>query len=167
MTTSNETETSRRAAVYRLYDAGGALLYIGSAYDPDERCKKHEKKPWWPKVASRTEEWFDHRLTAYKEELAAIAVEKSKYNVMGTPSYRTPQTEAIRRRTELAPLRQRLLTESDQLTLSTYSERRAAGESVSEARRAGALAAIAFLEETGLFKDAVKRRRERLELHGR
>ncbi|MGY5033279.1 GIY-YIG nuclease family protein [Streptomyces sp. 900116325] len=51
-----ETQPSRRAAVYRLYDAADALLYVGSAYDPEERCKAHHDKPWWPKVTRRAEQ---------------------------------------------------------------------------------------------------------------
>ncbi|MET8905759.1 hypothetical protein [Streptomyces sp. Tu 4128] len=36
----------RRAAVYRLYDTDGVLLYIGSVYDPEERCEARRTKPW-------------------------------------------------------------------------------------------------------------------------
>jgi hypothetical protein len=37
----------RPAAVSRLYDEAGALLYVGSSFDPEERCKGHREKPWW------------------------------------------------------------------------------------------------------------------------
>jgi len=167
---AQESNRNRRwrepAAVYRLYDADGVLLYIGSAYEPDVRCKEHEKQPWWPDVARRTEEWHPNRGTAYVQELKAIAAEGSKYNLMGTPGYRTPDTPAIRRRKELASERQRLITESDRIAYETCRAQREAGASHEEARRAGGLASIEFLADTGLFVDAVKRRRERLELHG-
>lgn len=161
VTVAND-EAPRRAAVYRLYDAAGVLLYIGSAYDPDHRCKEHRKRSWWPEVASRTEEWFDHRGTAYREELKAIGVEKSKYNQMGTPSYRTPDTEAVRRRKELGPLRQRLLEESWGVARAAREAARAEGASPADVERAGKLAEIEFLEDTGLFAGAVKERRRRL-----
>lgn len=155
-------ETPRRAAVYRLWDAEGNLLYIGSAYDPEHRCKSHRKKSWWPEVDHRTEEWFDHRGTAYREELKAIGVEKSKYNQMGTPSYRTPDTEAVRRRKELGPLRQRLLEESWTVAQAARDAARSDGASWEDVERAGKLAEIEFLEDTGLFAGAVKERRRRL-----
>jgi hypothetical protein len=148
--------------VYRLYAADGTLLYIGSAYDPDGRCAEHRRKPWWPEVTRRTEEWFGHRNKAYREELKAIGVENPRYNRMGTPSYRTPDTAAVRQRKELGPLRQRLLEESWQVAEAAESAARAEGAPRDSATRAGKLAEIEFLEATGLFAGAVKRRRERL-----
>jgi hypothetical protein len=156
------SNATRQAAVYRLWDAEDNLLYIGSAYDPEQRCKEHRKKSWWPEVARRTEEWFGHRGTAYREELKAIGVEKSKYNQMGTPSYRTPDTEAVRQRRELGPLRQRLLEESWRVARAAERAASAEGALPESAARAGKLAEIEFLEATGLFAGAVKRRRERL-----
>lgn len=160
MTVPNEKR--RRAAVYRLYDPEGVLLYIGSAYDPEERCREHCKKPWWPEVASRAEEWFDSRGAAYVEEMKAVGIEKSKYNRMGTPSYRTPETDAVRRRRELAPLRQRLIEESTDVEWAARKAARDGGATWDESYRAGKLAGIEFLEATGLFAGAVKERRRRL-----
>ncbi|MFF3151843.1 hypothetical protein [Streptomyces sp. NPDC057910] len=163
MTLPNEPDAApRRAAVYRLYDGEGVLLYIGSAYDPDHRCKGHRKQSWWPKVASRTEEWFEHRGAAYHEELSAIASEGSKHNAMGAPSYRTPDTEAVRERKRLAPVRQRLLDESWSVDVAARKASAAQGRSAAEAERAGMLAAIEFLAATGLFTASVKERRRRL-----
>lgn len=68
-----ETQPSRRAAVYRLFAADGALLYIGSAFDPEERCKAHAGTPWWSTVTRRTEEWHPTRGRAYSAEMGAIA----------------------------------------------------------------------------------------------
>ncbi|MGW7435686.1 hypothetical protein [Streptomyces sp. NPDC054849] len=166
----SETNRERRwrepAAVYRLWDEAGQLLYIGSAYEPEHRCKRHHTKPWWGEVARRTEEWFPNRGTAYVAEMKAIAAERAKYNEMGTPGYRVPQTEGIRRRQELAPLRQKLISEADTLAYTTASAARQRGVPTAEASKMGALAAIEFMEATGLFTDAVKRRRRRLEIHG-
>lgn len=154
------------AFVYRLYDANGTLLYIGSAYDADQRCKEHAKQPWWPEVARRTEQQFPNRGHAYTEELKAIAVEGSKYNVMGTREYETPKTEAILRRNALSGVRQQLLTAASGAGLDIYYAAREAGYPYVEAKRAGTLAEIEFLDRTGLFVASVKRRRKQFELHG-
>lgn len=154
------------AAVYRLWDAEGNLLYIGSAFDSDQRCKEHQKKPWWPEVARRTEEWHSGRGTAYAEELKAIRVERSKYNEMGTRGYRAPQTDAIQRRNELASLRQELVTQAGQVSLDLCRAAEEAGFPHDEAGRLGKRAEIEFLEWTGLFAQAVKWRRKMVEIHG-
>lgn len=154
------------AAVYRLWDAEGNLLYIGSSYDPDRRCKSHRAKPWWSEVARRTEEWHPSRGAAYVEELKAIAVEGSKYNEMGTPGYVAPQTEKLKQRNALARVRALLVREASTIRLEISDAAREAGFPHSEARRLGALAEIEFLDRTGIFVDSVKRRRMMLALHG-
>lgn len=154
------------AAVYRLWDTDGNLLYIGSAYDPDHRCKSHQKKPWWPEVASRTEEWHSNRGTAYVEELKAIAVEQSKYNEMGTPGYVVPQTEKLKQRNALARPRSLLLRQADELRRDISSAATEAGYPYRQAQRLATLAVIEFLDRTGIFVDSVKRRRKMLEMHG-
>lgn len=156
--TPQEAKEPRPAAVYRLYDTDGTLLYIGSAYDPEERCKEHRGQPWWPRVARRTEEWFGHRNSAYAAEMKAIAAEKPLHNAMG-PGYAQRVTDATRQRNELASLRQKLLREAGQIGLQVSDALRKQGVSYPEARRAGEEATIGFLEETGLFAGAVKRRR--------
>ncbi|MFI8119116.1 hypothetical protein ACIF8Q_07370 [Streptomyces albidoflavus] len=154
----------RPAAVYRLFAADGTLLYIGSSYDPDHRCKSHRRKPWWPEVHHRTEEWHPRRGAAYRAEMEAIAKERAKYNEMGSPSYRTPDTPAVRSRKLLASARQRLLEESWAVSESARKAHLAEGASGDEAERVGQLAAIDFLDATGLFAGSVKERRRRLGL---
>lgn len=154
------------AAVYRLWDADGNLLYIGSAYDPEERCKEHRKKPWWREVARRTEDWQTSRAAAYIEEMKAIAVERSKYNAMGTPGYATPQTEAVRQRNALASLRGKLISEGRGVSNDVRTAAREAGYSSEEAHRLAKEAEIQFLEHTGLFAASVKWRRQMIALHG-
>ena len=153
---------STPAAVYRLWDAAGCLLYIGSAYDPEHRCTFHHTKPWWPEVARRTEEWHESRGAAYQAEMDAIGVEASRYNVMGTPTYVTPDTPAIRRRQELASVRSKLMRQAEDLRRVTVGELQAAGASYVETEEAGALAMIEFMEPTGLFTASIKERRKRL-----
>lgn len=75
-----------RTALYRFYDKGGALLYVGITANLDERFAHHERfKPWWPQVAKKRVEWFDSRPPALVAELAAIKAERPLYNVIGTP----------------------------------------------------------------------------------
>lgn len=39
-------------ALYRFYDAAGALLYVGITIDPGSRWRSHaHDKPWWQQVA--------------------------------------------------------------------------------------------------------------------
>lgn len=162
MSVAEESARGRRAAVYRLYDADGSLLYIGSAYDPEKRCKKHRKQPWWPQVVRRADEWFEHRNFAYEAETKAIATEHPKHNVAGTPGY-TPDSNAIRRRNKLNPLRQKLVRQANQAGFKVYDTLRKQGVGYADARMAGDEAIIDFLEKTGLFTDAVKRRRAALD----
>ncbi|MFF8572704.1 hypothetical protein ACF07F_35210 [Streptomyces sp. NPDC015237] len=152
----------RRAAVYRLYDTDGVLLYIGSVYDPEERCNAHRTKPWWPHVARCTEEWFERRGIACREELKVVAVEGAMYNAMGAPGYRTPDTDAVRRRKELAPLQQKPVGESWDVSEAARKAAADRGVPWGAAVKAGEVAAIEFLEDTGLFAGAVKERRKRI-----
>lgn len=98
---NEEQQARRRAAVYRLFAADGTLLYIGSAFDPDHRCKSHQKQSWWPEAVRRTDEWHPDRWAAYAEEAKAIVMEKPKLNVMGTQAYR----DECRRRAKEDPVR--------------------------------------------------------------
>lgn len=77
---------SERTAVYRLYDADKALLYIGMSDDPDRRFAEHEAdKSWWPLVADRAIEWHDSRKAASVAEFAAIRSERTVHNKHGSP----------------------------------------------------------------------------------
>lgn len=77
---------SERTALYRLYDAGGVLLYIGISYRPEVRFEQHaEQKQWWPQVARRDIQWFDDRPTAAVAEAAAIRIEDPEHNGTYSP----------------------------------------------------------------------------------
>jgi hypothetical protein len=84
---ANCTADERRAAVYRLWAEDGALLYVGSSYDPEARCKQHRSSPWWPRVARRTDEWHGTRAEAFAAEYTAIWREDPEANVWGTRAY--------------------------------------------------------------------------------
>jgi predicted GIY-YIG superfamily endonuclease len=68
------------AAVYRLFDEHGALLYIGASYDPDARIACHRRKPWGSQIAAHKIAWYDSRPAAFRAEEAAIKDEDPLYN---------------------------------------------------------------------------------------
>ncbi len=73
-----------RTALYRFFDADGALLYVGITHDIEQRWAAHERdKPWWPQVAERPVEWFESRRLALQAELKAIREEAPVHNVTG------------------------------------------------------------------------------------
>jgi len=72
------------AAVYRFYDAMGALLYIGSTVNPSQRWSSHKgTKDWWPAVAMYTLTWWPTADEAYAEEYKAIRGEQPQHNQLG------------------------------------------------------------------------------------
>lgn len=148
MTLNKTLEPSRRAAVYRLYDAEGTLLYIGSAYDPDEREAVHRHTVWGQLIACRSDKWHDSRELAYAAETEAIRAEAPRHNVIGTPNHTGPQERGHAMR-EAAAARWRAVRQS-----------RSSGASREEARREGARAEIEFLEATGMFRRYVANMRK-------
>jgi predicted GIY-YIG superfamily endonuclease len=70
--------------VYRLFDAAGALLYVGCTHDPKKRLRSHARKqPWWPEVA-RVDHSHPMPLGAARRlESIAINAENPRYNVAG------------------------------------------------------------------------------------
>ena len=69
-------------AVYRLFDAEGALIYVGITDSPGARWRNHSVRDWWPRVASYTLTWHDHRADAEAEEAHAITHELPAENLM-------------------------------------------------------------------------------------
>ena len=71
-----------RTALYRCFDATGALVYIGVSDKPEDRLKQHAaNSPWHRYVAVTAEEWCDSRDDAFVKERQAIAAEKPLFNV--------------------------------------------------------------------------------------
>ncbi|MBP2581890.1 hypothetical protein J3A78_002368 [Streptomyces sp. PvR006] len=71
-----------KTALYRLFDADGALLYVGIANNPRTRWSSHAgEKRWWGDVSRKTLEWFATREEAESAEVAAIVGERPRYNV--------------------------------------------------------------------------------------
>lgn len=78
------TLTDMPTALYRFYDAGGQLLYVGITCRTAVRFRDHQKTAeWWPRQRSVTVAWRPDRDTAAAEELVAIREEKPLYNLAG------------------------------------------------------------------------------------
>ncbi|GLP64251.1 hypothetical protein TUSST3_08710 [Streptomyces sp. TUS-ST3] len=71
-----------RTALYRLYDGGGVLLYVGITNMPNVRFDAHTMKPWWSQVAHKDVTWFDNRQQASQAEVLAIRNEHPVHNSM-------------------------------------------------------------------------------------
>lgn len=71
----------RLTTVYRLYDAKGRLLYVGTSVEPQERWEQHSReKLWWSSVARATVDWFSSRTEALAAEREAIRSEYPLHN---------------------------------------------------------------------------------------
>jgi hypothetical protein len=77
---------SERTAVYRLYGAGGELLYVGISKSFGARWEQHAyMQPWWPEVQRQTVEWHPDRQRALTAEEAAIRSEGPRHNILHNP----------------------------------------------------------------------------------
>lgn len=79
-----------RTSLYRLYDGGDNLLYVGIATDPEKRVKVHRwdtTKKWRHEIARHTAEWFDTRIEAEQAEVTAIRAERPLYNRRHHPAH--------------------------------------------------------------------------------
>ncbi|WP_145503177.1 GntR family transcriptional regulator [Streptomyces sp. CFMR 7] len=75
----------QRTALYRLYGADDALLYIGISNDPDFRWKAHlysDSKNWARLATRHVDQWFETRAKAEAAEVAAIQAEHPRFNGM-------------------------------------------------------------------------------------
>lgn len=158
MTQASTTQATPRrpAAVYRLWDAEGNLLYVGSSYDPDKRCAVHRRAPWWEHVASRTEEWHSTRGVAYRAETKAIHSEAPRFNSMGTPAY---GAECSRRQQAMASrlsVKCKVAAQALKVRSRVAAEWLAKGHCEDRATAEGMLAERAFKEASGAFPNGVE-----------
>jgi predicted GIY-YIG superfamily endonuclease len=71
----------RRTALYRLYDTGGSLLYVGITHNLEERWEDHRYwKAWWHLVHRSEVEWFPDRASALAAERAAVEAEGPRFD---------------------------------------------------------------------------------------
>lgn len=74
--------TGTRSFVYRLFDSGGDLLYVGFTWNPYERWTSHRRtKPWWPEVAFVSLSMHEGDLPTRAAETRAIHEERPRYNI--------------------------------------------------------------------------------------
>lgn len=66
--------------VYRFFDKAGSLLYVGVAFDPEERWQAHRHTEWWPQAVENTVVLYPSRRAALCEETRAIAEENPAFN---------------------------------------------------------------------------------------
>lgn len=71
-------------AVYRMFDHAGRLLYIGKSGRAG-RFDEHAVKRWFPLVSAITLEWHATHAEAMLAEKRAIAAERPRYNIAGSP----------------------------------------------------------------------------------
>ena len=70
-----------KTALYRHYDADGALLYVGVSLSPIARTSSHARSSdWFYQVARIDVEWHKDRMSAMKSEVSAIRLEFPKKN---------------------------------------------------------------------------------------
>ena len=87
MSVQNEIEVvgDEPTILYRFYDVGGRLLYIGITCNLAERLRAHARtQDWWPGVVRRTVVWYGSREEAEAAETKAVMAEDPLRNIQGT-----------------------------------------------------------------------------------
>lgn len=83
-------------ALYRHFDARGALLYVGISLSPTYRLQQHGRTAHWSDdIARVTIEWFPSRALALEAERAAISREDPRHNLQRPPLPVEPVTSEI------------------------------------------------------------------------
>lgn len=73
---------SERTALYRHFDAAGALLYVGISLNTIQRTQQHKHGArWFEQIARIDIEWHDSRPAALTAEAIAIAMEAPQFNI--------------------------------------------------------------------------------------
>lgn len=152
MTVPNDTcETKRPAAVYRLYDDEGTLLYVGASYNPDRRCEEHRRKPWGARIARRTEAWYPSREEAFEVERDAIWKEGPLHNQASTPEY----AKLRRAQAAATPEKWRVAYDANELRHRVVRQLQRFGYSWDRASAEGMLLERAYKEQSGAFPNGV------------
>lgn len=142
-------------AVYRLYDANGELLYIGSSDNPEKRWTAHRStKPWWPQVARHEVTWHPWR-EAWGVEARAIWNERPKHNVFSTQEYCARVSARQQANVDAQRVKCRIAYRANKLRDEVARELAAEGINENLALAAGMLAERAFKEASGAFPNGV------------
>lgn len=74
-------DTAKGPCVYRCFNSGKGLIYIGSAKARLKRLMSHaSESPWWPEVADVTAEHYPTLFEARVAERLAIEAERPLHN---------------------------------------------------------------------------------------
>ncbi len=84
--------------VYRCFDKGGELLYVGASVNPRDRIQTHYRKPWGRKIAVVWVRRYATRRTAMNAERRAICFESPRHNMNGLGGQRAIAALGIRSR---------------------------------------------------------------------
>lgn len=77
------TTATRPHALYRFFDASGALLYVGITNNPARRFTQHGvDREWWHEVETIRMQRFDDRESVLAAEREAIKTEQPRYNIV-------------------------------------------------------------------------------------
>jgi hypothetical protein len=80
-----QAKETEETAVYRLFDAGDRLLYVGMGRNPMGRWASHaDQHAWWPNVVRFEVAWYATRKEAAAEERRALKEEATVHNIHGT-----------------------------------------------------------------------------------
>jgi excinuclease UvrABC nuclease subunit len=75
--------------VYRLFDSGDEVIYVGTSHDPTARIRSHyTRKPWAAEIARYELDWLPNRDEAEREERRLVKQTKPRYNVVHTDEHR-------------------------------------------------------------------------------
>lgn len=75
-------ELSERTAVYKAYDEGGALIYVGIARNWGHRWSQHSlRSDFFERVAALKIEWFPSREMACARERQLIDEQRPRFNL--------------------------------------------------------------------------------------
>ena len=67
--------------VYRVFDAEGALLYVGMTCNVLKRMQAHARtKDWWPQAETVEAAWYPDSASAFAAEQEAIRMERPLHN---------------------------------------------------------------------------------------
>lgn len=82
--------------LYRFFDAGGNLLYVGITCNPGRRMDRHRTdKAWWSEIVRVEMEQYSTREALAAAERVAITSEKPQYNIRMNGDGAPPRSRAL------------------------------------------------------------------------
>ena len=79
---SNHPHADKRSYMYRIFDAQGRLIYVGSTHNPEARIYSHRQVMWWSGTIHRIKiQVFPNRQAAMDAEREAIQTEHPRWNI--------------------------------------------------------------------------------------